>query len=102
LLTIYGHRCASSTPLVGRRWPFVGIAEVSHATVHQDETGNVQVIDWKSLREKQRPEEVLRARLLSVYGTWQREGDAKSLIAGRLEDLTPMLGKLATSSRDFH
>jgi error-prone DNA polymerase len=67
----------------------------------EDETGNVQVIVWKSLREKQRPE-VLRARLLAVYGTWQREGDAKSLVAGRLEDLTPLLGKLATSSRDFH
>lgn len=67
----------------------------------EDETGNVQVIVWKSLREKQRPE-VLRARLMAVYGTWQREGDAKSLIAGRLEDLTPLLGKLATSSRDFH
>ena len=67
----------------------------------EDETGNVQVIVWKSLREKQRPE-VLRVRLMAVHGTWQREGNAKSLIAGRLEDLTPLLGKLATSSRDFH
>jgi len=67
----------------------------------EDETGNVQVIVWKSLREKQRPE-VLRARLMAVYGTWQREGDSKSLVAGRLEDLTPLLGQLSTSSRDFH
>jgi error-prone DNA polymerase len=67
----------------------------------EDETGNVQVIVWKSLSVQQRPE-VLRARLMAVYGTWQREGDAKSLIAGRLEDLTPLLGKLETSSRDFH
>jgi error-prone DNA polymerase len=67
----------------------------------EDETGVVQVIVWRSLREKQRPE-VLRARLLAVYGTWQREGDVKNLIAGRLVDMTPLLGKLATSSRDFH
>jgi error-prone DNA polymerase len=67
----------------------------------EDETGVVQVIVWKSLREQQRPE-VLRSRLLAVYGTWQREGDAMSLIAGRLEDMTPLLGRLATSSRDFH
>ena len=31
----------------------------------------------------------------------QREGDVKNLIAGKLEDLTPMLGRLATESRDF-
>lgn len=67
----------------------------------EDETGVVQVIVWRSLREKQRPE-VLRARLLAVYGTWQREGDVKSLIAGRLLDLSPLLGKLSTTSRDFH
>ena len=67
----------------------------------EDETGVVQVIVWKSLREKQRPE-VLRARLLAVYGTWQREGDVKNLIAGRLVDMSPLLGKLPTASRDFH
>ena len=67
----------------------------------EDETGEVQVIVWKSLRERQRPE-VLRSRLLAVYGVWQCEGDSKNLIAGQLMDLTPLLGKLATTSRDFH
>ena len=66
----------------------------------EDETGVIQVIVWKSLREQQRPE-VLRSRLLAVYGTWQREGDAMSLIAGKLMDLTPLLGELSTTSRDF-
>ena len=66
----------------------------------EDETGVIQVIVWKSLREQQRPE-VLRSRLLAVYGTWQRDGDATSLIAGRLMDLTPLLGELPTASRDF-
>ncbi|RYZ11342.1 MAG: error-prone DNA polymerase [Comamonadaceae bacterium] len=68
----------------------------------EDETGVVQVICWKSLREKQR-EVLLRARLLAVRGTWQREGEVRNLIASRLADLTPLLGRLAASaeSRDF-
>ncbi len=71
----------------------------------EDETGPVNVIVWKSLREKQR-KEVLHARLLAVYGEWQRDvdsgGKVQHLIAHRLEDLTPLLGRLGTESRDFH
>lgn len=52
------------------------------------------------LREQQCLE-VLRSRLLAVYGTWQRDGDATSLIAGRLVDLTWLLGELPTASCDF-
>jgi error-prone DNA polymerase len=68
----------------------------------EDETGVVQVICWKSLRERQR-NVLLRAKLLAVKGTWQRDGDVRNLIAGHLEDLTPLLGRLASSadSRDF-
>ncbi|MBS0343941.1 MAG: error-prone DNA polymerase, partial [Proteobacteria bacterium] len=66
----------------------------------EDETGNVQVIVWKSLKEAQRPE-VLRARLLAVSGRWQREGEVKNLIAHNFADLTPLLGRLSTTSRDF-
>lgn len=66
----------------------------------EDETGVVQVIVWRSLRESQRSE-LLRSRLLSVHGTWQREGEVGNLIAGHLEDLTPLLGRLSTASRDF-
>ena len=67
----------------------------------EDETGVVQVIVWKALRDRQRAQ-LIRSRLLAVYGTWQREGEVCNLIAGHLEDLTPMLGRLATESRDFH
>ncbi|MFC5523048.1 error-prone DNA polymerase [Polaromonas jejuensis] len=76
----------------------------------EDETGPVNVIVWKSLREAQRAE-VLHARLLAVYGRWQRSeesgtekgyGAVRNLVAHRLEDLTPLLGRLGTSSRDFH
>ena len=67
----------------------------------EDETGIVNVIVWKSLRDRQRAE-VLRSRLLGVYGTWQRQGDVMHLVAGRLEDLSHLLGELPTTSRDFH
>ena len=67
----------------------------------EDETGVVQVICWKSIRERQRTE-LLKSELLAVYGKWQREGEVRNLIAGRLEDLTALLGQLRTESRDFH
>ncbi len=71
----------------------------------EDETGSVNVIVWKSVKERQRPE-LLRARLLAVYGVWQRDtetgGLVRHVIAKHLVDLTPMLGDLTTSSRDFH
>jgi error-prone DNA polymerase len=71
----------------------------------EDETGTVNVIVWKALRERQR-RELVRARLLAVQGTWQRDvesgGEVRHLIATRLRDLTPLLGDLMTGSRDFH
>ncbi|MDE2152041.1 MAG: error-prone DNA polymerase [Betaproteobacteria bacterium] len=67
----------------------------------EDETGVVQVICWKSLRERQR-QVLLRARLLAVAGRWQSDGAVGSLLAERLFDLTPLLGELPTVSRDFH
>jgi error-prone DNA polymerase len=66
----------------------------------EDETGVVQVICWKGIRENQR-DPLLHSRLMGVHGTWRREGEVMSLIAGRIEDLTPLLGRLATDSRDF-
>ena len=77
--------------------------ETANGTVFvslEDETGVVQVICWKSLRERQR-RVLLGSRLLAVYGTWQRVGEVKNLIAGQLQDLSPLLGRLATESRDF-
>ncbi len=71
----------------------------------EDETGTQQVIVWRAVRERYR-REVLHARLLAVWGVWQREGVGDgavcNLIAHRLQDLTPWLGELAHSSRDFH
>jgi error-prone DNA polymerase len=67
----------------------------------EDEDGSVQVIVWKSVREQQR-KELLGAKLLGVYGIWQRDGDVRNLIAKHFVDLTHLLGRLATPSRDFH
>ena len=71
----------------------------------EDETGTVNVIVWKALRERQRSA-LVHARLLAVQGTWQRDvesgGEVRHLIATRLRDLTPLLGDLMTWSRDFH
>ena len=74
----------------------------------EDETGPVNVIVWKHVRERQR-EALLHSKLLAVRGVWQRDvdsgGQVKHLIAEQLEDLTPLLGRLGrsgTSSRDFH
>lgn len=73
----------------------------------EDETGPVNVIVWQRVREQQR-DALLHARLLAVHGTWQRDeasdGRVCHLIAERLEDLTPLLGRLGHDkrSRDFH
>jgi len=67
----------------------------------EDETGCVNVVVWRHLIERQR-REVLGARLLGVYGRIEREGEVVHLVAGRLVDLSELLGPLDTPSRDFH
>ena len=66
----------------------------------EDETGTVNVIVWPDLVESQR-REVLSAPLLGVYGVWQQEGIVRNLVAKRLVDMSHLLGRLRTSSRDF-
>jgi error-prone DNA polymerase len=74
----------------------------------EDETGPINVIVWKHIRVQQR-EALLRSRLLAVEGIWQRDeasgGQVRHLVAQRLKDLTPLLGRLGqlrNPSRDFH
>ncbi|MGH8855593.1 MAG: error-prone DNA polymerase, partial [Telluria sp.] len=66
----------------------------------EDETGNVNVIIWPALVEQQR-REVLNAPLLGVYGIWQKQGEVRHLVARRLVDMSHLLGKLRSPSRDF-
>jgi error-prone DNA polymerase len=67
----------------------------------EDETGSTNVIVWRAVRERHRLA-LLRSRLLMVSGQWQAKEGVTHLIAQRLVDMTPWLGAVATSSRDFH
>ncbi len=73
----------------------------------EDESGGVNVVVWPALVTAQR-DVWLRARLLAVEGTWQRDeasgGQVRHLVARRAEDLSHLLGRLADRgrSRDFH
>jgi len=67
----------------------------------EDETGQTNVIVWRDLGDRQR-RELLASRLLAVYGKVEREDIVVHVLAQHLVDLSPMLGALATRSRDFH
>jgi len=67
----------------------------------EDETGVLNVMVWPQVASRQR-REVLDARLLGVFGQIQSESGVVQIIARRLVDLSPWLGRLDTTSRDFH
>jgi error-prone DNA polymerase len=85
--------------VIGRQRP--GTASGVVFVTLEDETGCVNVIVWNTLVERQR-RELLGARLLAVEGVLEREGEVVHLIARRLIDHSGLLGRLPTSSRDFH
>ena len=66
----------------------------------EDETGHVNVIVRPRLVERERAA-VLRAGLLVVEGTVEREGEVLHLLAERLEDRSPLLGGLRFADRAF-
>jgi len=61
----------------------------------------MNLIVWNDLAERQR-RELLGSRLLAVRGEVQRQGLVVHVLARSLEDWSPLLGRLATSSHDFH
>jgi error-prone DNA polymerase len=67
----------------------------------EDETGLANIVVHSRLVERQR-RELLGARLLGVLGQVQREGTVVHLVAKRLVDLSALLGRLPTTSRNFH
>ncbi|MGJ4802420.1 error-prone DNA polymerase [Luteimonas sp. SDU82] len=66
----------------------------------EDEHGMVNVVVWPHLALRRR-KALLGARLLGVRGRWEQVDGVRHLIARDLQDLTPMLGQVHTSSRDF-
>jgi error-prone DNA polymerase len=85
--------------VVGRQRP--GTATGIVFVTLEDESGLTNVVVQPWLVEKQR-RELLGATLLGVYGQLQVEGEVVHLVARRLVDLSAWLGRLETSSRDFH
>ena len=70
----------------------------------EDETGAVNVIVWPRVAEAQR-RALVGTTLLTVYGTWQREGEGDRavmhLVAAKLVDHSALLHGLLARSRDF-
>ena len=67
----------------------------------EDETGYTNVVIWNRIAAEQR-QVLTNAHLMGVSGHIERDGDVIHLIAKKLIDYSPLLGKLNTTSRDFH
>ncbi len=67
----------------------------------EDETGQINVVVWERLSQKQR-RPLLGARLLGVDGILERESEVTHLIAEHLTDHSALIGDLDVRSRDFH
>ena len=66
----------------------------------EDETGQINLIVWKTIAEQQRGV-LLNARLMGVVGELQIEGKVIHVIARQLIDHSERLGELTVRSRDF-
>lgn len=67
----------------------------------EDETGIINIIVRPQVAERQRAP-LLQSRLMGVHGVWQRHEGVCHLMAGRLIDLSHLLGSLPVQSRNFH
>ena len=111
LATPDGRRVRAAGIVTVRQRP--GTAKGTMFVSLEDETGVVNVVVWPSVLEQWR-EPLLRSRMLVVEGVWQcssgtGEGASRyatrHLIAQRVKNLSPLLGRLAPvlgGSRDFH
>jgi error-prone DNA polymerase len=66
----------------------------------EDETGHINVVVWPWVVERQR-REVVGSRMVGIHGTIEREGEVVHLVVNRIVDLSHLLGRLHTRSRDF-
>ena len=67
----------------------------------EDETGQVNLIVWRDVAERQR-QALVGSRLMGVAGELQMEGEVMHVIVHRIVDLSRWLGRLTAPSRDFH
>ncbi|MFJ3373851.1 error-prone DNA polymerase [Pseudomonas sp. NPDC086112] len=84
--------------VTGRQRP--GTASGVTFVTLEDEFGNVNVVVWRDLAERQR-QVLVGSQLLKVDGRWEKEGEVRHLIAGRLSDLSSLLDGIHVRSRDF-
>ncbi len=100
LLSVEHGRPVSVAGLVtGRQRP--GTASGVTFVTLEDEFGNVNVIVWRDLAERQR-RVLVGSQLLKVDGRWEQVGEVRHLIAGRMSDLSELLDGVRVRSRDFH
>jgi len=92
-------RLARASGLVTHRQQ-PGTAKGTVFVTIEDETGATNVIVWPAVVASQR-RPLLNARLLTVYGRWQRQGEVTHLVAMKLVDHSALLNGLAARSRDF-
>ena len=74
----------------------------------EDETGNSNIVIWKTILDRYRSE-VLQGQLLLIKGIVEREGEVVHVVANHIQDLSYKLGELSKtdrglslSSRNFH
>lgn len=68
----------------------------------EDETGNTNVVVWRSLQDRYRAA-LLGGKLLLIKGTVEKtEQGIVHLVAGHVSDHSDVLSTLSVSSRDFH
>jgi error-prone DNA polymerase len=94
----HGERVLTGGLVITRQQPSTATG-VTFVTL-EDETGVVNVVVWRDVRERHRAT-LYGARLMGVAGEVQREGEVIHVVARRLFDETAWLGRLDTRSRDF-
>lgn len=94
----HGRNVSVAGLVTGRQRP--GTASGVTFVTLDDEFGNVNVVVWRDLAERQR-QVLVGSQLLKVDGTLETEGEVRHLIAGRLSDLSSLLTGISVRSRDF-
>ncbi|WP_218190264.1 MULTISPECIES: error-prone DNA polymerase [Pseudomonas] len=94
----HGRNVSVAGLVTGRQRP--GTASGVTFVTLEDEFGNLNVVVWRDLAERQR-KTLVGSQLLRVDGRWESVGEVRHLIAGRLSDLTQLLAGIQVQSRDF-
>ncbi len=95
----HGARVRTAGLVITRQRP--GSAQGVTFVTLEDETGQVNLIVWRDVAERQR-QALIGSRLMGVAGELQMEGEVMHVIVHRIVDLSRWLGRLTARSRDFH